>query len=113
MRVIRGTRLDRPTPGDIPAIHAIYSDPRVWRHLPSGRFSERAQTERMVGGWIEGWARDHLSSWILRDVETGEAIGNAGCSLRSETFWNLGYRLAPGAQGRELDEAQLATVLEH
>lgn len=143
MRVIRGTRLDRPTPGDIPAIHAIYSDPRVWKHLPSGRFSERAQTERMVGGWIEGSARDHLSSWILRDVETGEAV-EAAHRLRPEipvVAYLLEHNVASAhvATGvglvlvhrcadtgnpdptairlvfvdRELDEAELATVLEH
>ena len=115
----RGVRLDRPTRGDI---HAIYSDPRVWKHLPSGRFSDLSQTERMVNGWIGGWTRDHLSSWVLRDEETGDVIGNAGCSLRRNTFWNLGYRLTPEAQGRghaawasreAVDAAQLATVMEH
>lgn len=100
MTSYRGVRLDRPTLGDIPAIHALYSDPRVWRHLPSGRFSHPSQSERMVNGWIEGWTRDHLSSWVLRDEETGDVIGNAGCSLRRNTFWNLGYRLAPEFQGR-------------
>lgn len=100
MRPFPGVLAARPTPADIPALHALYSDSRVWEHLPSGRFTEVAQTERMVDGWIEGWDRDGLSSWVLRDADTGELLGNGGCSLRRDTFWNLGYRLVPEAQGR-------------
>lgn len=93
-------RLDRPTLGDVPAIHAIYSDPRVWTHFPSGRHEAVEATEGLIRAWIGGWERDGLSVWIIRDVETGAVLGNAGCSVRRGTLWNLAYRLAHEAHGR-------------
>lgn len=93
-------RLDRPTADDVVAVHTIYSDPRVWTHLPSGRHDEIEATEEMVLAWIEGWERDGLSAWIVRDVSTGTVLGHVGCSVKRSAFWNLGYRLAYEAQGR-------------
>ncbi|WP_245554972.1 GNAT family N-acetyltransferase [Nesterenkonia alba] len=93
-------RLDMPTLDDVPAIFDIYSDPRVWTHLPSGRHTERERTEVMVQAWIDGWERDGLSSWIVRDADSGVVLGNAGCWVKRDVFWNLGYRLAYDAQGR-------------
>ncbi len=93
-------RLERPTPGDAAALHTIYSDPRVWTHLPSGRHAELRQTEEMVCAWIEGWECDGLSAWMVRDAGTGELLGHIGCSVKHGAFWNLGYRLAHEAHGR-------------
>lgn len=93
-------RLDVPTPADVAEVHAIYGDPRLWTHLPSGRHRDPATTAAMVEGWIDGWARDGLSTWVVRDAADGTLLGTAGCSLRGGTFWNLGYRTAYDAQGR-------------
>lgn len=54
----------------------------------------------MVQGWIDGWTRDDLSVWIVRNAETGAVLGDVGCSIRCDVFWNLGYRLAFDAHGR-------------
>ncbi|GFZ99464.1 GNAT family N-acetyltransferase [Nesterenkonia alkaliphila] len=93
-------RLDKPILDDVPAIFDIYSDPRVWTHLPSGRHTELEQTESMVQGWIGRWERDGLSSWIVRDAGSGAVLGNVGCWINHDAYWNLGYRLDYGAQGR-------------
>lgn len=93
-------RLEAPTLDDVSAVHGIYSDPRVWTHLPSGRHDEIGATEEMVRSWIAGWERDGLSAWIVRDVSTGGVLGQAGCSVVRGAFWNLGYRLAYEAHGR-------------
>lgn len=93
-------RLEKPTPDDVDPLHRIYSDPRVWTHLPSGRHTALKQTEDMVRAWEEAWDRDGLSAWIVRDITTGELLGHAGCSVKHGAFWNLGYRLAHGTHGR-------------
>lgn len=104
--------LDRPTLDDVAAVHAIYSDPRVWTHLPSGRHDNVETTEDMVRGWIRGWERDGLSSWIVRDVRSGEVLGNVGCSVRRGVFWNLGYRLHYKAHGRGIATAVAVQAVE-
>jgi RimJ/RimL family protein N-acetyltransferase len=93
-------RLDPPTESDIRAIHEIYGDPRVWRHLPSGRHTNLETTAAMVKTWTDAWERDDQSAWIVRDATTGAVLGHVGCSVRRGAFWNLGYRLSVEAQGR-------------
>lgn len=92
--------LAEPTVDDATEVHKIYSDPRVWTHLPSGRHDRIETTEEMVRAWTEGWERDGLSAWIVRDVSTGAVLGQVDCSVRRNAFWNLGYRLAYEAHGR-------------
>jgi RimJ/RimL family protein N-acetyltransferase len=92
--------LEKPTVDDVAAVHRIYGDRRLWTHLPSGRHVDLRTTQAMVSGWIEGWERDGLSTWLVRDAASGELLGTGGCSLREGVFWNLGYRVAVAAQGR-------------
>ncbi|MFZ1382794.1 MAG: GNAT family N-acetyltransferase [Scrofimicrobium sp.] len=92
--------LSKPTLDDVPAMYAIYSDPRVWGHLPTGRHTEISQTREMVQNWIDWWDRDGLSTWVIRDADTNEVLGHVGCYVKHDAFWNLGYRLAFEAQGR-------------
>ena len=105
------TRTDRltlrpPTDADVDPIHRIYSDPRVWQHYPSLRHAERSTTERMVARWRAGWQTVGLASWIVRLRDTGEVIGNGGCTLigagsepGDAAVWNLGYRIAAEQHG--------------
>ena len=104
--------LERPAAHDVAAIHRIYSDPRVWAHFPSGRQATIEQTDQMVQLWLQGWERDGLSTWLIRDAETGELLGNGGCSVRAEAFWNLGYRLAFEAHGRGVASAVASYAVE-
>lgn len=94
--------LRRPGAADVDAIHEIYSDPRVWEHYPSLRHVERATSERLVGRWISGWDAAGLASWIVVLRDTGEVIGNGGCTLIGEgdgAVWNLGYRISADQHG--------------
>lgn len=104
--------LDVPTLEDCAALHEIYSDPRVWTHLPTGRHTHQEQTEDMLCAWIEGWDRDGLSAWIVRDTDSGAVLGNAGCWIKRDAFWNLGYRLAHEAQGRGIATRVSAHAVE-
>lgn len=106
--------LDRPTLDDVDEIFAIERDPRVWTHFPSGRVTRRADAAATLGRRILRWERDGLEMWMVRERASGPIIGFCGCSLRGGTeaepkgpdsFWNLGYRFSPEAQGRGLATA--------
>src|SRR5699024_337046 len=57
-------------------------------------------TAIMVRGWIQGWERDGLAAWMVREADTGALVGHAGCSVNYESFWNLGYRFGHDYHGR-------------
>lgn len=92
------------TEADLEEIHALYSDERVWRHLPSGRFTQLSRTKEWLEAKLAGWERNGLGSWTAREPNGGALLGSGGCDLRGThaSFWNLGYRFAPEAQGRGL-----------
>ncbi|MDR2255953.1 MAG: GNAT family N-acetyltransferase [Arthrobacter sp.] len=94
-------------PGDLEEIHALYSDPRVWTHLPSGRFTDLEATREWLAGRVRGRDVFGIGSYTARDPETGALLGHGGCEVRGSEyaggdFINLGYRFAPEAQGRGL-----------
>ena len=110
--------LRRPAPGDAEAVFAVNSDPRVWTHFPSLRPTESAQITTMIERWSRSWEARGLGSWVVRLQETGEVIGNGGCTMiasdpdvPSARLWNLGYRIAADHHGRgyatELSRAAL------
>lgn len=88
-----------PRPADLPELHAIYADPRVWEHFPSLRHVREQQSREMLQAWIAAWEHDGLGPWIVRPREGGAMLGNGGCAVRAGVFWNLGYRFAPAAHG--------------
>ena len=108
-------RLSRPEPDDLDAMFAIYTDPRVWTHFPSLRPTEPKRIEAMLERWADGWRIHGLGSWIVRLHETGEVIGNGGCTMVETEgqsgadpdtgsddptrVWNLGYRLSADHHG--------------
>jgi RimJ/RimL family protein N-acetyltransferase len=98
----RTARLDlhRPTTADTAEVHAILSDPAVWTHYPSLRVTDPAQTGRLLRSWAEGWERDGLGSWIVREQAADAIVGFAGCGIAQDAFWNVGYRFSPLVQGR-------------
>lgn len=92
--------LDRPTLEDAAGLHLICSDPRVWTHFPSLRHAEIEQTRVMLDRWIASWDRDELGTWVVRQPGSQVIIGYGGCSVKQDSFWNLGYRFAYSAQGQ-------------
>lgn len=129
-------RLDlyRPTPDDVPGLHAIFSDARVWTHYPSLRHTTVEQTRATVEGWMSAWDDAGLGVWVARERGTEAVIGYGGCSVLGSVLggkvWNLGYRFSVEVQGRGLatelgrkaleraaltrpDRAVVAYLLEH
>ncbi|HEV7213149.1 MAG TPA: GNAT family N-acetyltransferase [Blastococcus sp.] len=110
--------LDAVVPDDLDAHVALMSDPDVWRHFPSGRHTDPAQTTAGIEHSGRHWARDGLGYWTarLRDdlpetgLPAGSVVGTGGCATRAGTaWWNLYYRLTPPAWGLGL-AAELATA---
>ncbi|HEY9293053.1 MAG TPA: GNAT family N-acetyltransferase [Microlunatus sp.] len=100
--VVRTDRLELspPTPDDLAQLHRIQTDPRVWTHFPSIRPTEIEQTRALIERWTGNWQRDGLATWIVRLRGTTAIIGSGGCSVRSNAFWNLGYRFDADLHGQ-------------
>ncbi|MBO0980954.1 GNAT family N-acetyltransferase [Microbacterium sp. SD291] len=92
-------RLSRPVPADLDEVFAIQNDPRVWRHFPSLRHTEIETTIAMMQRWERSWTDAGLGSWAARLRDTGELIGNGGCTLLRGEVWNVGYRIAADRHG--------------
>ena len=95
-----------PVESDADEWFTIASDPRLWRHFPSGRPTRREAVLATLQRIANEWDRVGLGAWTVRRRGLEPVIGYGGCSLRSNTFWNLSYRLALEAHG-----AGLATEL--
>jgi len=88
------------TPSEIDDVHGVFSDPRTWSHLPSGRHLVRSSTVDLVQRKIGGRARHGLASWAVRVAADGSFVGLGGVDMTAAGVWNLGYRLAPDVWGR-------------
>lgn len=97
----RTERLDlrRPSTSELLELFKICNDPRVWTHYPSLRHTRQAQTLAMIERWSQEWDADGLGTWTVRLINSDAVIGYGGCSLRQDTFWNLGYRFAADQHG--------------
>ena len=104
--------LDEPAGEDLETLYEICSDPRSWTHFPTLRHTDIGTTERMVQSWMAQWRRDSLSTWVIRERDSDVISGYGGCSIRRDTFWNLGYRLHPDAQGKGYAAEMCRTALE-
>ncbi|WP_337062800.1 GNAT family N-acetyltransferase [Kineococcus sp. G2] len=85
-----------PRLADLEDVFALYSDPAVWEHLPSGRHTDRTRTALLLEHVRESWDLAGLGSWVARlaeGPEAGRLVGTGGCDLRLGVAWNLSYRL--------------------
>lgn len=88
---------------DLDEVHAIFTDERTWRHLPSGRHTDPQQTAAKIDSSLASLGAHGCGSWSIRvsaDGERGPIVGVGGATWSSAGSWNLGYRLAPEAWGR-------------
>ncbi len=92
--------LTRPALDDLDDWHSLHTDPRVWTHFPSGRYTDIDQSRSGITGAIAEWESDGLGYWSIRVDEDGPLIGTGGCrGVAAESRWNLYYRFTPEAHG--------------
>lgn len=94
--------LRRPVAGDLDALFAVNTDPRLWTHFPALRHTAPAQTQEAMNHWDASWDTAGLGFWAVRERGSDDVIGYAGAFLLSGRVWNIGYRLAVAVQGRGL-----------
>ena len=97
-----------PVEADVDEWFADATDPRLWRHFPSGRPTRREAAVATLHRIADEWGQVGLGAWTVRRRGLQPVIGYGGCSLRMRTFWNLSYRLAAEAHGAGL-ATELAT----
>jgi RimJ/RimL family protein N-acetyltransferase len=105
--------------GDVDDVFRVFSDAATWRHLPSGRHTDREQSRRVVEDAEDSWGTTGLGPWAIRvaensataDLAAGTFIGTGGVRMTPASVWNLGYRLSPESWRRGFaTEVALAAV---
>src|SRR3712207_9493858 len=66
------------TEDDVDAMHRVYGDPRVMRHVGDGAATDLDGTRAMVRAYIDQQAVAGYSFWAVVERATGEVIGDAG-----------------------------------
>ncbi|SIN87655.1 GNAT family N-acetyltransferase [Vannielia litorea] len=80
-------------PGDLPALHAIFSDPQVMRHWSTPPDATLEATAERLEGFMRGERALGPELMILHE---GRLIGRIGLWRK----WEVGYILAASAWGR-------------
>lgn len=83
-------------------VFALYSNSRVWTHLPSGRHTDPDRSMAVIDRAVTSAEVSGLGEWAVRDRATRRLAGTAGVNLADLDVWNLGYRFHPDFQGRGL-----------
>jgi|SRR5215216_3354492 len=103
------------TAADEPAIHAVYSDPDVMRHVGHGAHRTLEETVAALRAYGEVLERRGFSFLAVIERESGELVGDGGLHPLGDDV-ELGYTLARGAWGRgyatELGRALLAHAFD-
>jgi [ribosomal protein S5]-alanine N-acetyltransferase len=93
-------RLRPFAPGDLDAIHPVYSDPEVMRWVGTGPVADRAATERMLAGYAVHQRRHGFSFWAVIERASQTLIGDAGLHRTAAGEVELGYTLGQEWWGR-------------
>ncbi len=91
---------------DVDDVFRVFSDAATWRHLPSGRHTDREHSRNVVEDAERSWIIAGLGAWAIRmgdtsasaELPVGSFIGVGGVTMTPASVWNLGYRLSPGAR---------------
>jgi ribosomal-protein-alanine N-acetyltransferase len=108
-------RLRPFTAADRAAIHAIYADPEVMRHVGHGPHRSPADTDAALQAFARMLDQRGISFVAVEERATGRLIGDAGLypveGAADEV--ELGYTLARDAWGRGYATEAAGALLEH
>jgi RimJ/RimL family protein N-acetyltransferase len=95
--LIRSFTLEDPD-----AVHGVYGDEQVMRHVGDGTVADLAQTRKMVRDYIDHERRHGFSFWAVVERESDTVMGDAGLYLLEGTGpeVELGYTLGRAWWGR-------------
>jgi ribosomal-protein-alanine N-acetyltransferase len=100
-------RLDTPRlrlrpfqPGDLEAIHAVYSDPEVMRWVGTGPVADPGASERMLESYAAHQRAHGFSFWAVEERSSGALLGDAGLHRTVGGEVELGYTLGRAWWGR-------------
>lgn len=112
------TRMRRHTIDDFDQSAALWSDPDVARYI-SGKPSTRAESWSRLLRYIGHWQALSFGYWVVEDRMTGQYLGEVGLAdykrdmTPSIELWpEMGWVLAPHAQGRGLATEAVAAALD-
>lgn len=94
-------RLRRFRADDDRAIHEVYGDPEVMRHVAYCRAASPAESAEMVADYVRHQEEHGYAFWVIEERATGTVIGDAGFEARDEGA-EFGYTLARAWWGRGL-----------
>ena len=103
------------TAADRDAIHAIYSDPVVMRHVGHGPHRSTADTDAALSAFRRTLERRGISFLAVIERSTGRLIGDAGLYPLegADDDIELGYTLARDAWGRGYATEAAQALVEH
>ena len=108
-------RLRPFTPADRDAIHAIYADPEVMRHVGHGPHRTPADTDAALQAFRRMLQSRGISFLAVVERATGRLIGDAGLYPveGADGDVELGYTLARAAWGRGYATEAALALVEH
>ncbi|AFE11057.1 acetyltransferase [Corallococcus coralloides DSM 2259] len=106
---------------DLDAVFALHSDPTTNRFSRHGYMETLDDARRVMGLWLEDWARDGVGYWLVERLEApGVVVGLGGLrhkELEGQRVLNLAYRFTPETRGSgyatEVSRVALALAARH
>lgn len=85
---------------DAEAAFRWFGDPEVMRFIPTGADDSVEKTRQRLARYREHQARHGFSKWIVRERDSGVAVGDSGLRLEEPERIDLGFRFARPYWGR-------------
>lgn len=105
-------RLRGPRAGDVDALFALFSDPRVTRYWSRPAMQARAEAEALIADIAEGFEQRRMLNWVIADAEDA-VIGS--CTLfqfdARHRRVELGFALQRSQWGRGLAREAAALAI--